>query len=286
MAIVTPSGAAPQLAEAVAQKLGQPGTNDGAQGSAPAVATPDPLDEKLSPKFAALAKRERMLRERVREFEEREKKLKDSEDARSSSMITKDRLKQSPMEVLLENGVTYEQLTNEILNQGNRADPVFIKLQQELKEIKEAQAQTSSKFEDTQKQQYDQAVNQISREVKLLTDSDPRFKSIKAMGMQEAVVEYIKDKFESDGYLMSEEEAAVAVEKHLYDEFDRIRLQLVPPEPTPEPEAPPAPQRQQPQVTMQTLSNTAAQATASRGGRMSERERVERAKLAFRGQLK
>lgn len=243
-------------------------------------------DEQLSPKFAALARKERALRSKYQEFKAREEALKAKEAEISSFSTLKSRATQEPLAVLQELGISYDMLTNAILNQPDPESQAYAKLQAEIDAVKQAQTQSQKQLEEAQVKQYEQAVNQIRTDVKQLVASDPTFETIKDMSQEEAVVELIKETFNSQGILLELSEAAQQVEDYLveealkYAQLKKVQQKL----------SPPAPQSAQSQKTstsqklpMKTLTNAV---TASTPGKLSERERRERAILAFRGQLK
>ena len=92
-----------------------------------ALSTEEP--KPLSPQFAALAREKRALQVKERELADREKAL----TAGQSDTVKLSDLKSKPLEVLLANGVTYDQITEGIL--ANPGNPELDALRQELKEV-------------------------------------------------------------------------------------------------------------------------------------------------------
>ncbi len=275
----------PSTAEKVLKKvLGQADKSEVPAAEVPATET----DEALSPKFAALARQEKVMRQKMRAREEalklREEAIKAKEAEYETAYIPKaqlkERFKSDPLGVIRENEVSYEELTQAILNEPN---PELQKIYQELKAVKESQSETQKKFEEQQTKSYQDAVNQIRREAKLLVDSDAQFETIKEAGEQEAVVELIEETFKQTGQLLSIEEAAKEVETYLIEDalkkmsFKKIKERL---SAKPEEKAPETSEKSLPQQ-MKTLTN--AQSTSSKP--LTAKERIERAKLAFYGKL-
>jgi hypothetical protein len=88
-----------------------------------------------------------------------------------------------------------------------------------LNSLETKQASTTTAFEASQQQGYDQAVKQIKADARQLVQSDPdAYEAIRAAGTVNDVVELIEQTFKEDGILMSTEDAANAVEEHLVEE--------------------------------------------------------------------
>jgi hypothetical protein len=273
-------------------------------------AAPIAEDGQLSPKFAALAKKERFLRSKYAskdsELKAREEALKAKEAEYSTSYLSKSALaekaKVDPLGVLGEMGLTPDEFTQYLLNSSPQ-DTLIRKLQSEVQELRETQNKTLSKFDEQQKKAYDQAVSQIRNDTKLLIDSDQSYELIKETDSVEAVVQLIEETFKEEGKLMSVEQAAVEVENYLLEKSSKLaQLKKVQDKLKPQvPEAPEVPQKlntqqqkltvnkrdpetekPRPQVSLTTLTNAA---TATPTKPLSERERIQRAILAFQGKL-
>lgn len=264
----------------------QTDTSNSGDVQAPTVEEQPPKQEEaISPRMAALARHQKMLRQQQRSFEQQRQAFEAEKHAMRAKADKADawqqRLTQDPYSVMLEAGLTADQATALLLNQPNSSDQRVMLLEKELKELRAAQDDTSKRFSDNQNQQYEQAVNQIRNDVKILVDSDESFETIKALSAQDAVVDLIKATFEQDGTLMTNEEAAKEVEEHLLSEamkmaqIKKVKARLAPPME----EQKEVQHQKQP---MQTLSNRMVQSTAKP---MSEKERKQRAILAFQGKL-
>ena len=250
-------------------------------------------EDLLSPKFAALARREKAIRAEKRQFEqdrekfqsEREQMKKELEDYRARMT----RLTQDPYSVLMEQGVTADQAAALMMNQPDPQSQTIQQLKAELAALKGEQTNAQKRVEEQQAQQYEQAKKQIRNDVKLLVDGDESFEALKANGdgALDAVVDLVEKTFQKDGYVMPLEQAAKEVEDYLAEEafrfasLKKVQARLAPPPALPEATKQPANQQHQTKP-MQTLSNRSAPSTPSR---LSEKERRERAIAAFRGQL-
>lgn len=279
MAIIT---APADLAKATPTQSEQPVTTEATESTIEATA---PKEEALSPKFAALARKEKALRAQAQAIKAREEAFKASEATYSQKYVDKEKLKSNPMEVLSELGLSYDDLTNLVLNSNSTQSPEISELKKELQALKDEQLQIKTGAQKSQEAAYEQALTQIRNEAKLLVDSNEAYETIKETNNYEAVVELIKETFDSEGTLLTVEDAATQVEEYLMEnalkmaQLRKIKAKLNPPA-KPEEEKQQAPQKQQPQ--MKTLTS-AVSAQTTRGH--SEKERIARAMLAFQGKL-
>lgn len=246
----------------------------------------------LSPKFAALARQQKMIRQQQIEFQEQKKAFEAERQQIEQAKSWKQRLTQDPYSVMLEAGLTADQVAALMLQQPNVEDQKFSQVQSELKAIKEAQEQAKQEAQRVQQQQYDNAVTQIRNDVENLVMADESYETIKTMGASEAVVALIEENFHKTGRLLSIEDAAKDVEEYLVEEamkiasINKIKSRFIP-----APEQPQVPQKQgiqaqlqkqQEQQTLKTLSN---KSLAGQSHATTAKEKRERAILAFQGKL-
>lgn len=249
-------------------KEGQPANTEerSAEASAP-----------IDPKFEALAKKESALRMREKEFQAKEASL----EARVQEAVQKalgdyrSRVKESPLDILNEEGITYDQLVEAAVNAPDHATR---EIKNELKSLRDAQAKLAEDTKKAAESQRTAAVTQIKHDVTDLVNNDAQFETIKGTESVDDVVELITRTFDETGKLLSIEDAAKAVEEELFKEAIRIAsLSKVKAHNTPTTtEAPKQPGQKQQQL--QTLTNS-----MNKGGKMSA---YDRAILAFKGQLK
>lgn len=251
-------------------------------------------EESLSSHYATLARKEKALRAKSQQQEtairarearlaEQEAAIKAKEAEYTSNYIPKEKLTSDTLNALLDAGLSYDQITEAMLQQQSQPDftksRAYLEMQGELKAVKQAQELAKKSLEDQQTQAYQQAVNQIKTEAKKLVFTDPNFETIKTTNSVQDVVELIEETFKQDGVLLSVEEAAQLVEDHLVEEAMKIaglkkiqqRLQASTPSAQ---KATDEPKQQQ----LKTLTN---QVSSTR-----QLSAKERALLAFRGELK
>lgn len=260
-------------------------------------------DTPLSRQFAQLARQERQMRAKAQQQETALKAREQALAAREAELTTKDAqyksgyipketLKNNPLQALLEAEVSYDELTQHILNNSNPLDPrvqtMLSKQEAQIAKLEATLAERDSQAKSSEQSQYDAAVKQIRTDATALVKNDPNYEAIRAKNAVKDVVELIEKTYNEDGVLLTVEEAADEVENYLLEEAVKLsqlgkvtkRLQSVAPKPTPKLEQTTSPQgkpttQAQP---MKTLTNAAASTRP-----LSARER---ALLAFKGQLK
>jgi hypothetical protein len=250
-------------------------------------------EEPLSSQYAVLARKEKALRAREQQFRAREEAARRAAEEAAkpkapafdeSKYISRDKFEEDPFSALEELGLDYDKLTQRALNAPSpeqRQQEAYIrKLESRLAQIEEKQLETAKTFEQRDLDAKQQTVAQLRNETKRLVESDANFETIKETGSVNDVVELIERTFERDGYIMSVEEAAQAVEDHLIEEaikitkIKKIQQRLQSAAKTAEQKNTDAPKQQQSKTLSNNMSST-RQLSAK-----------ERAVLAFRGELK
>lgn len=260
---------------------------------------PKKTEESLSNQWQIIARKEKALRaqqqQQDRAFKQREEALKLREaqliskpDVDLSNYVSKQRLKESTLEALAEAQVSYDEITQQLINAPGPQDPRITahisRLEARLAK-QEAELEASKQNQVTsQQQQYQQALKQIKSDVVNLVKTDANFETVKATGSVQDVVDLIEQTFKQDGILLTVEEAAEEVENYLIDEAMKLtkiekikkRLNSAPAVQSKVQSQTPV-QSKQPQP-MRTLTN----ATSS----TRQLSAKERAILAFKGELK
>lgn len=265
------------------------------------------------PRIEHLAKRERALRHRDRQFKERETQLqaeiqtlKQKELEYQSNYIPKQKLREQTWDVLANEGISYDQLTQQALQ--SPVTPEMIELKRVQEQIKKQEEAITAFKTDAQKQQeaqYAQALKLIERDVKSLVAADPdAYECVQSQGAdaEQAAVELIKETFDNEGILISPEEALKEVEEYLLEnaikvsQLKKIQAKLKPKEPEIVTEPPiirgsaSGPKvelsstRTQPQVPAQP-SRTLTHQNPLQQKPLTNKDRRERAILAFQNKL-
>jgi len=282
-------------AVAAAQAPSSPPSSSSSLASPVSETNSDNSESKLAARYAQLAQREKALRAREAQIKAQEDKFNKStalpveQKQDLSRYIDKDSLKKDPFKHLLDIGLGYEELTNLALNQPSPQDLAaqnkITSLESKIAELEGKLNSTHKQFEDTQQSQRQQAVAQISRDVKSLVDLNPEFETIKAAGAYSAVVKLIEKTFDEEGIMLDNEEAAREIEKTLFDKYTKIAqinkiksqfasVKEAAAAAASKPEESKKPEQQQ---IVKTLTNATSPSR--------KLTRTERAILAFKGQL-
>jgi hypothetical protein len=204
----------------------------------------DEATQPLSPQYAALAKQRRALQVKERELAEREKAL--ATKSQGSDVVDLAKLKSQPLSVLLEAGVTYDQLTEAIL--ANPVNPELNALKAELAALKEG---VDKKFIDQNTQAEQQVLAEMRKEATLIASQGDDFELVRETKSIPDVMQLIERTYRESGEVLDVKEALSLVEEYLFKEAQRLtglkKLQSQSP-------AAPAPQSQQ-RPGMRTLTN-------------------------------
>jgi hypothetical protein len=232
--------------------------------------------KQISPQFAALAKMKRSLQVKERELAQREEALK-TQAPNGEEFLSKAELKANPLKIF-ETGVTYDQLTEAILNNQNQIDPA--KLRQEIKD--ELKKEFASEFSTRDQQAEQQVLGELRRDALALTAQGEQYEAIRQARAQDDVVELIHRTWKSTGEVMDVQTAAELVENQLIDEalpfakIKKLQSRLNPQETTAQTPVPQGNQR-----PMKTLTNRDGSAST-----LLNADRRTRALAAWTGQLK
>jgi len=202
----------------------------------PAIEEQKPKDTPESRRWAQMVRQERALRAKAQQqeqsFKAREEALKAREAAIASKdqeyqqgYISKDQLKQDTLRILADSGISYDELTQQILNQSPRnpqVDSHIARLEAKIAQLEKANETNQESAKQQQQAQYDAAVKQIRQDAINLVKNDPNFETIKATGSVRDVVELITETYNKDGIVLSVEEAAEQVENYLVEEAMKL----------------------------------------------------------------
>jgi len=291
-----PTRLAPEDLTAVTQgqnNVVEPSTSE----QAPAEANPPAAKDKelLSTQYAQLARREKAifakaqardqaLARREAEIAQREKAVEAKDAEYQTSYIPKQKLTENTVETLLENGISYDQITQLMLNQSNQ-DPAtkvaLAKIEAQIKAQNEAREADRNAAKQAEAQQYQAALRQIRADATDLVKSDPQFEAIRKTNSIKDVVELIEETFKADGRVMSVDEACREVEDHLveklseYSRIEKIQQRLNAGKRTAPEQSGQNTQQRQPTPTLKNADGTSKKLSAK-----------ERAILAFKGELR
>ncbi len=299
-AVRNPSSVSPEELSAVkAPSVGESRSSEAPASEKPAAESLAPSEEPLSAQYAALARREKAAREAARArsaelkaaqdaLKAQEEALKAREAEYSSKYVAKDAFQADPLKALTDAGLSYDQITEMLLNQSNApTNPVYDRTIAQLNaKIAELEAKTTSAtklIEDREVQARQQAVNQIKADVNKLVLTDPAFETIKAMGQSDEVVRLIEETFDKEGVLMTVEEAAQEIENYLVEEIYNAAAKSSKVKSRLQPVSAPLAQKQIDAAPAASSNNQLKTLTNSVGSNRQLSAR-ERALMAFRGE--
>lgn len=229
---------------------------------------PVAVTQPLSPQLALLAREKRALQVKERELRNRERALSQNT---GNSGIDLARLKSEPLRVLLENGVTYEQLTQEIMSGQSNSEINTLKAK-----IDSLEKGFDQKFTDRDAQAEKQVLAEMQREANQLIQNSDDFEFVRETRSVPTVMQLIERTYRESGEVLDTSEALRLVEEELFKDAQKMaRLKKMQSQMSP---VAPQMQTQLRQTGMRTLTN---RDTAS-----VPLSRNARAMAAFYGTLK
>jgi hypothetical protein len=194
----------------------------------------DTQDPRLSKQFAQLARQAKLLRQQQQALKQQEIEIKAKEQALKSvqppqvdlsKYISKDEFLSNPLKVMAETGLSYDTLTQQLLNTtptDPRTEAVIKKQEERIAQLEAKIDEASKKQVEAQDEVYRAAVKQIEIDARNLIKNDPNYETIRSTGSLRDVVELITETHKKDGYVMTVEEAANEVENYLVEEAMKL----------------------------------------------------------------
>jgi len=178
----------------------------------------------LSPQYAALAKAKRALQVKERELLAREEALKSAPTTQSAESLDayKAKLKESPLRMLLNEGVTYDQLTEELLSEGSTPTAAVSKLEMKLKELEERLENQTKTLKDGEEATEKQVFDQMGRDLDRLIAEGDDYQMVREAGYAPKVLELIKKTWQTKREVLDVAEAARLVEDKLLEQSLRF----------------------------------------------------------------
>lgn len=169
----------------------------------------------ISPQFAALAKGRRALQQERRAFEDERREWQTK--SQGSDQVPLSRLKSDPLTVLLENGVTYDQLAQAV--QSNSFNPEVHALKNEINALKEG---IDKRFTDKQEQEITNYLSQKRNEATHIVSQDQNFELIRATDNVDKAIEYMDVIYRKNGAILDVRQALEKVEGWLYKQQQKL----------------------------------------------------------------
>lgn len=195
----------------------------------------------VNERFEALIRKEKEFVRRQQETKSKEQELLDKEAKIREFEAMKEKARLNPMAVLKSLGLTYEQLTDFVLNdqKPTPADEVSV-LKEEMsawrRQMEEEKEQQLKARELEQQKNYEKAIEDFKASVNdFCSQNSDEYELINLHGGQELVYATIEEHFTKTQKILSTKEAADLVEKYLEDqvaktlETKKFKSRLTPP---------------------------------------------------------
>jgi len=185
-----------------------------------------PKDPMLSSRFAALAKREKSIVRRAQEIKQVEQKLQEQAKTLEEKMKIFEVAKTNPMEALKQLGLSYQDITNFVLNDSKITPDTEIKhVRTELESFKKQQEEKERlRLEsETQRAQLEaqEVINDFKSNInEFLTSKPDDYELTTLHEAQELVYATIEEHFNNTKRVLSIKEAADLVEKYLEERIE------------------------------------------------------------------
>lgn len=274
--------------EAVGETTGADTEIKSAEKTAEEIAK-DQQAERFAAKFAALSRKEKEIRTReaamqkqLADLEAKINSIKSQEEEITKFRNLPSRLKQEPLKVLEESGLSFQQLAEMVLNDGKPTQDMVMQEYEKkvMGKVQELEQKLAEKEAKEAQERHEAALGQFKAQLTDFVNNNAEYELIKANDAVEVVYELIEQHYAETQQILSNKEASDAVEEYLLEEAkklvdrDKVKKLLTPPTPT-KPAAPTG-------KTSTTLSNAqAAQAPKSGAAKKmsNEESMLEAAKL-------
>lgn len=177
--------------------------------------TPEAEETKpLSPQFAALLKQKRALQVKESELLKREQELQSRASTDGSPDVIS-RLKSDPLSVLQEAGVTYDQLTEAILN--GTPNPEIRSMQEKVEALEKA---LDDKFQSRDSAAEEAALTEMLYEAEALAKDGEAYPGIQNKNAFDRVLRHIHKTYKQTGRVLDVSEAMNVIEGQLRKEAE------------------------------------------------------------------
>ena len=193
-------------------------------------------NDNFAQKFGALSRRERELRQREASFKEREAKLEAQIESMREQIMGefKEQLRTNPLQLLNDNEITFDRLTEMQLNDGKPTTEMQLaaienKLRKEyndkIRELEDAYNNDKQvQAEEHYNQVIDDFVGELENFVNTSQDDDgtPKYELIQANNAVDLVFDVIDEHYSQHEKILSKEAAADMVEAYLEEEAKKL----------------------------------------------------------------
>ena len=188
-----------------------------------AEAPPEPERPDFSRQFAALARKERALRQKEQEIANFAKQREQFEGT-STRLADLQRLaKENPAKLLGELGINYDELTQQVINEGNPTEEQQLRLENEKLQARLGKLE---EVYDKQRQQAEQAQvkaahTQLVDNIKNFVDDSSTFEMVQHHDAYGLVAQVMQEHYNTTKEVLEYGDAAKLVEDHFMAEAER-----------------------------------------------------------------
>lgn len=188
-------------------------------------------EEKFAARFAALSRKEKQLRaheaklqQQMAELEAKVKALESGKSEIETYKSLPERLKKEPLKVLEEQGLTFEQLAQMVLNDGKPTQDMILSEYEKkvMSKIEELESKLAEKEAKEQQDKYDQAIQAFNAQLTDFVSNSPEYELIKANDAVGLVFDVIEQHHAETGEILPNKDACDAVEEYLLEEAKKL----------------------------------------------------------------
>jgi hypothetical protein len=226
----------------------------------------------LGTQYADLAKRRRAVQTELAALKAERAAFEAQKNGSNPDSEFRARLKAQPLQTILSEGITYDQLTQDLLAEQSGSTPQFLEMQKKIEALEKG---FDTKLSERDAQAETQVLAEMDREADSLIATGDDFELVRETGSKPQALELIKRTYKTTGEILDVSEALTLIENELVTESLKLaNLKKVQTKLKPEPQQ----IATQPQKQMRTLT--------ARDGASMPLTPTQRAYAAFNGTLR
>jgi len=209
--------------EAPTQELMEEVAEEAAEVAEAPEAPAEPERPDFSRQFAALARKERALRQKEQEMANFAKEREQFEGTSTRLSDLQKLAKENPAKLLGELGINYDDLTQQVINEGNPTEEQKLRLENEKLQSRLGKLE---EVYDNQRQQAEQsqinaAKNQLVDNIKNFVDDGSTFEMVQHHNAYGLVAQVMQEHYNTTKEVLEYGDAAKLVEDHFMAEAER-----------------------------------------------------------------
>lgn len=195
-------------------------------------------NQKYNSKFAALSRKEKEIRLREQEVEHKlaefEAKMAEfqtqnqAEPQAEPELPLEYQLKKDPLKTLETLGISYEDLTKMVLNDGEMSTDMQLRLMREEMErdykskFNELENKLTEKEKAEEEAKYNKVISDFKTDINQFVDGSEQYELIQANEAYDLVYDVIEQYYQENGRILDTAEAADQVEEYLTEELKKV----------------------------------------------------------------